>query len=109
MLRMKSPDAFLEFSRELLGTRWKSLNREDLESHLRLLILAECRARPTHSDFDPSLPAYRFRARRKEVARRFVELGGTVSHCVVSGALPQARRWPGIVRLVETPGFEILR
>lgn len=105
---MKSPADFLEFTREMLGIRWRSLNREDLEAHLRLLILAECRTRPSDRHFDPTLPAYRFRARRKEVAKRFVELGGSVSHCVVTGSLPQARRWPGIVRLVQTPGFKLL-
>jgi hypothetical protein len=105
-LRKKSPDDFLDLS-HLLGARWRTYEREGLEAHLRQLILAECRTRPTNSHFDPLLPAYRFRARRKEVARRFVELGGTVSHCVLSGTLPQGRHWPGIVRLVQTPGFEL--
>jgi hypothetical protein len=93
--------------RKLLATRWGELNRADLEVHLRFLILAEHRTRPTHSDFDPSLPAYRFRARRVEVAKRFIALGGRVSRCVASGALPPPRRWPGVVCLVETKGFQL--
>ena len=96
------------FGRELLMARWRHLAREDLDVHLRYLVLAEHRAQPGHSHYDPKIPAYRWRARRKEVAKRFVALGGEVSPCVINGALPPYRRWPGIVHLVKTNDFPLL-
>ena len=35
-------------------------------------------------------------------------LGGEVSPCVVNGALPPYRKWPGIVHLVKTNDFPLL-
>jgi hypothetical protein len=105
--RAKSKNERL-FGRELLMAKWKHLNRDDLEVHLRFLVLAEHRAQPAHKHYDPTIPAYRWRARRKEVAKKFVALGGEVSPCVVSGALPPYRKWPGIVRLVKTNDFPLL-
>lgn len=95
--------------RELLMAKWEHLNREDLDVHLRRLVLAEHRAQPAHSHYDPTIPAYRWRARRKEVAKRFAALGGEVSPCIVSGALPPYRKWPGIVHLIKTNDFPLLR
>jgi hypothetical protein len=95
--------------RELLRAEWKHLSRDDLEVHLRCLILAEHRARPGHKHYDPKIPAYRWRARRKEVANAFVELGGVVSRCVNGGALPPNAKWPGVVHLVKTNGFKLFR
>ena len=95
------------FLRDLLTTRLNELGPEEMEGHLRLLILAEHRAWPSHPHFDPTLPAYRFRARRIEVAKKFVSLGGVVSRCVLTGALPPPRRWPGIARLVKTENYAL--
>lgn len=105
--RAKSKNESL-FGRELLNAPWKHLSREDLEVHLRFLILAEHRAQPVHKHYDATVPAYRWRARRKEVARKFAALGGEVSPCVVNGALPPYRKWPGIVHLVKTNDFPLL-
>ena len=105
--RAKSKNERL-FGRELLMAPWTHLSREDLEVHLRFLILAEHRARPAHKHFDPTVPAYRWRARRKDVAKKFVALGGQVSPCVLNGALPPYRKWPGIVHLVKTNDFSLL-
>ena len=104
--RAKSKNERL-FDRELLMAPWKHLSRKDLEAHLRFLILAEHRAQPAHKHHDPTIPAYRWRARRKEVAKSFVALGGKVSPCVVNSALPPYRKWPGIVHLVKTNDFSL--
>ena len=94
--------------RALLATRWRHFNSEDLELHLRLLILAEHRSQPMHPHYDPTMPTYRLRARRKLVARRFVAFGGQVSRCLLTGPLPTFRKWPGLVHLVKTNDFELL-
>jgi hypothetical protein len=74
-----------------------------LRLYLQRLILAEHRGqkgRPSGARL------YQLRRRRKEVARVFVERGGCVSSRVLDGALPAPMRWPGVVRLIETPGFD---
>ena len=94
---------------KLLAVRWRRLSQIDLETHLRILILAEHHAHPAYKYFDSEVSAFRLRVARLAVARRFVARGGAVSRYVTSAALPSPRKWPGMVHLVKTADFELLQ
>jgi hypothetical protein len=87
----------------LLAMQWRLMDTAALRMYLQRLVLAEHRGRKAQRSGGR---LYQLRRRRKEVAHLFVEQGGRVSQCVLDGILPAPMRWPGVVHLIETPGFD---
>ena|SRR6266480_2178760 len=102
MSRRHSSSRVSETPASLLAVQWRLMDTAALRMYLQRLILAEHRGRKAQRSGGR---LYQLRQRRQEVARVFVEQGGRVSPCVLNGALPAPMRWPGVVRLIETPGF----
>ena len=90
-----------------LRTRWQSFDREQLRGYLHQLVILEHRAHPTHSYSIRGVPRFHLRLRRKAVARAYAAKGGGLSRALIVGSFPSARRWPGVVALIETKGFPV--
>jgi hypothetical protein len=96
---------------DVLAQKWRRLPKDLLRSYLVRILTIELHTYPATSAKSrrrPSNPHMRFRLRRRrhEVIDRFVSSGGKVSSLVVRQNLPHGKRWPGVVGLVETRGFE---
>ena len=46
--------------------------------------------------------------RRLLVAHYYQQQGGKISAAILASELPPDKKWPGLVRLVETDGFDLI-
>ena len=95
----------------VLAQKWRRLSKDVLRSYLVRILTIELHTYPATSSKSrrkPSNPHMRFRLRRRrhEVVERFVRSGGKVSSLVAGQSLPHGKKWPGVIGLVETRGFE---
>lgn len=96
--------AHLRFARARLKVKWRRLNRNELESYLRLLVIAEHQCSPILG-LRPESPRNawirpRLRIRRLKVAQRLKIMGGRMSEVVLQRVLPKYSNWPGAIYLV---------
>jgi hypothetical protein len=96
--------AHLRVAGARLKAKWRRLSREELESYLRLVVIAEHQCGPILG-LRPELPRNswmrpRLRRRRLLVAQRLRILGGRMSELVLKRVLPRYSAWPGAIYLV---------
>ena len=97
-------EAHLRFARARLKVKWRRLNRDELESHLRLVVIAERQCSPKLG-LRPERPRNtwmrpRLRLRRLEMAKRLKIMGGRMSELVLRWVLPKYSSWLGAIDLV---------
>ena len=96
-------EANRKFALGRLRAKWRSASVAELETQLRLILIAEryCvpkiewRTAPTVRWLYP-----RLRRRRLEIAQLVALSGGRVNVQVFSRVLPKWRQWPGVLALV---------
>ena len=92
------------FALSRLRAKWKKMTKDEMETHLRLLAIAEKNCMP-HRVRRPEAPLNRWlqprlRSRRLEVARWLIRIGGRVNACLLARVLPRSAEWPGTLALV---------
>lgn len=97
-------DGHRRFALGRLKVHWRKKTRDELESLLRLVAIAEHKTRPHDvRRREPPLNPWlrpRLRRRRLEIAERLLLLGGRVNQCLYSRVLPRRKKWPGALALV---------
>lgn len=97
-------EAHLRFAGARLKAKWRRMNPEELESYLRLVVIAEHQCSPTIG-LRPEKPRNtwmrtRLRRRRLQVAPKLEAMGGRMSKLVFKRVLPKRSSWPGAIHLV---------
>ena len=97
-------EAHLRFAGSRLKANWRRLTREELESYLRLVVIAEHQCGPILG-LRPESPRNtwmrpRLRRRRLQVAQQLRATGGRMSELVLKRVLPKYSTWPGAIYLV---------
>lgn len=83
-----------------------NMNLTQVRSILVRVILAERKSGRIRNNKKLMPYAFRLRRRRIELAHYYSSLGGKVSPLLFLPRLPVELRWPGIIGLVETKGYE---
>lgn len=97
-------EVHLRFALGRLRVNWRSLSLRELESYLRLIIIAERKCMPRFG-LRPEPPTNRWvqprlRRRRFAVIESLIVRGGRVSKAAAARVLPRSQTWPGVLVLV---------
>lgn len=81
-----------------------------VRSILMRILSYESRACKENGYYDWARPFKKeLKSRRLLIAKYYQSKGGQISTAVLDNELPSDEVWPGLVRLVETDGFEIYK
>ena len=85
---------------------WRGMSKTSLERLLKALLIAEFRAHPTIRKGRWGVSVHhrgraRIRWRRRQIAQKYLALGGRVDQAVLGHSLPKGSKWPGAAFLVE--------
>jgi hypothetical protein len=102
--RARSPD-------EVLAQKWRRFCKHQLRSYLVRILTLELHTGPPTSSKSRRKPTHRhmrsrLRRRRREVIERFVRSGGAVSSLALGHNLLHGKKWPGVIGLIKSQGFE---
>ena len=98
----------LESPIHILSTKFEELEQSDLRVFLGNVILGEKDSLDTNAHLYNLLQPYsaEFTELRKSVASFYRKRGGSINPLLEDSPLPHSSIWPGIIKLVEQPGFE---
>jgi len=97
-----------KFPQNALNVRYQTMTIIEVRHLLSKLLSMETRSHPASKYKELHQYHIRFRWKRLRVVNHYVSLGGEVSSIILKRKLPSWKKWPGIVHLIKTKGFELI-